>query len=228
MAILEIVKVSTRVEAYIEAIHKLEKKSGQAKTGELAENLNVTFGTITNTIQSLVKKGFVVRKPYQGAKLTEKGRRIALQVIRKHRLSECFMIDVLKMDWSNVYTSAVRFAHYLPDEVIKSLEKTLGHPRTCPHGNPIPTKCGGIFEEESEPLTELKLNESGIIVKITEEKIRTLQHLTKMGLTPGTLVKIEKKDFSKGLVKLSIQGKKRNLPKEIASIIMVKKEPKQE
>jgi len=223
MIVLEIVKVSPKMGAYIEAIYRLEKKTGLARTSDLAEDLNVALGTITNTMESLEKKGFVVRKLYRGVKLTERGRRIALDVIRKRRLSERFMTDVLKMDWSNVYKPAGRFAHYLPDEVIKPLEKALGHPQTCPHGNPIPTKCGGILEEESEPLTDLNLNERGIIVKITEEKPRTLRHLAKMGLVPGALVKVEKKDSSKVLIALKVQGIKHNLPKEIASIIGVKK-----
>lgn len=223
MAVLEIVKVSPKMGAYIEAIYRLEKKTGLARTGDLAEDLNVALGTITNTMESLEKKGFVVRRPYRGVRLTERGRRIALDVIRKRRLSERFMTDVLKMDWSNVYKPAGRFAHYLPDEIIKPLEKALRHPQTCPHGNPIPTKCGGILEEESEPLTDLNLNESGIIVKITEEKPRTLRHLAKMGLVPRTLVKVEKKDSSKVLIALKVQGIKHNLPKEIASMIWVKK-----
>ncbi len=209
--------------AYIEAIYRLEKKTGLARTSDLAEDLNVALGTITNTMESLEKKSLVVRRPYRGVRLTERGRRIALDVIRKRRLSERFMTDVLKMDWSSVYKPAGRSAHYLPDEIIKPLEKALGHPQTCPHGNPIPTKCGGILEEESEPLTDLNLNESGIIVKITEEKPRTLRHLAKMGLVPRALVKVEKKDSSKVLIALKVQGIKHNLPKEIASMIWVKK-----
>jgi len=223
MMVLEIVKVSPKMEAYIEAIYRLEKKTGLARTSDLAQDLSVALGTITNTIGSLEKKRFVVRKPYRGVRLTERGRRIALDVIRRRRLSERFMTDVLKMDWSNVYKPAGKFAHYLPDEIIKPLEKALRHPQTCPHGNPIPTKCGGILEEESEPLTDLNLNESGIIIKITEEKPRTLRHLAKMGLAPTALVKVEKKNSSKGLITLKVQGIKHNLPKEITSIIWVKK-----
>ena len=217
------VRVSHKVELYIEAIYRLEKKTGLARTSELAKDLNVALGTVTNTVESLEKKGFVVREPYRGVKLTEKGRRIALDVIRRRRLSERFMTDVLKMDWSNVYKPACRFAHYLPDEIIKPLEKALGHPQTCPHGNPIPTKCGGILEEKSEPLTGLNSNESGIVVKITEEKPRTLRPLAKIGLTPRVLVKVEKKDSSKGLITIKVHGIRHNLPEEIASVIWVKK-----
>jgi DtxR family Mn-dependent transcriptional regulator len=221
--VLEIVKVSPKMEAYIEAIYRLQKKTGLARTSDLAEDLSVALGTITNTIGSLEKKGFVVRKPYRGVRLTERGRRIALDVIRRHRLSERFMTDVLKVDWSHVYKPAGKFARYLPDEIVKPLEKVLGHPQTCPHGNPIPTKCGGIIEEESEPLTELNLNERGILVKISEEKPRVLRHLAEMGLVPRVLVKVERRDSSKGLITLEVQGIKHNLPKEIASIIWVKK-----
>ena len=97
MVVLEIVKASPKMEGYIEAIYRLEKKTGLARTGDLAEDLNVALGTITNTMERLEKKGFVVRRPYRGVRLTERGRRIALDVIRKRRLSERFMTDVLKM-----------------------------------------------------------------------------------------------------------------------------------
>ncbi len=216
-------EISSRVEEYLEAIHRLEEKKGVAKTSELAETLNVTFGTVTNTVENLEKQGLIVHVPYKGIKLTNKGRKIALSIIRKHRLSERLLTDILGMNWSKVHDAACRLEHSLTDDVLKHLERILGHPSTCPHGNPIPTKCGGIFEEKSEPLTNLVSGEKGIIVKVTEEKPEVLEYLEKLKLLPGTLIEVEEKAPFEGPITLKIAKTSVSIGYNIASIIYVKK-----
>lgn len=216
-------EVSPRVEEYLEAIHRLEEKFGVAKTSSLAEVLQVALGTVTNTVENLEKQGLIIHVPYKGIKLTEKGKKIALEVLRKHRLSERLLTDVLGVDWSKVHEVACKLEHSLPDEILKPLEKVLGHPRTCPHGNPIPTSCGGIFEEASEPLLNLKHGETGVIVKITEEKEEILEHLKKIGFLPGNIVKVEEKTPVDNLIKVRVGDTETYLSFRLASIVNVKK-----
>jgi len=187
--------VSSEAEEYLEAIYRLEKKTGSAKTMELARQLKVVPGSVTNTIERLERRDLVIHEPYRGVKLTEKGRKIALNVLRRHRLAERLLTDILHLDWSEAHEAACKLEHALPADVIKPLEKTLGHPKTCPHGNPIPTACGGIIEQKSEPLVNLSPKVSGIIVKIIEEKAEVLQHLATLGLKPGVCVEVEKKSI---------------------------------
>jgi len=189
----EEISVSNQAEEYLEAIYRLERKRGLARTMELARKLKVVPGSVTNTIESLERRGLVIHKPYKGVKLTEKGRRLASNVLRRHRLAERLLTDILHMDWSQVHEAACKLEHALSPEIIKPLEKALGHPKTCPHGNPIPTKCGGILEEKTESLSELDAKMSGVIFKIIEEKAEVLQQLTRLGLTPGENVEVEKK-----------------------------------
>ena len=219
----EEVTVSSKAEEYLETIYRLEKKTGSAKTMELVRQLKVVPGSITNTIAGLERRGLVTHEPYKGVKLTEKGRKLALNVLRRHRLAERLLTDILNMDWSEVHDAACKLEHAIPAEIIKPLEKTLGHPKTCPHGNPIPTACSGIIEEKSEPLVNLGPKESGIIIKITEEKADVLQHLATLGLTPGVCVEVEKKTSFDGPVTVKVGEASYTLDYKVASTINVKK-----
>lgn len=214
--------VSSQAEEYLEIIYRLEKKTGFAKTMELARQLKVVPGSITNTIESLERRGLVTREPYRGAKLTGKGRRLALDVLRRHRLAERLLTDVLRLGWSEAHDAACELEHAIAPNIIKPLERALGHPKTCPHGSPIPTACGGIIEEESVSLVKLSPKKCGIIVKIIEEKAEVLQHLAKLGLTPGVHVEVEKKAVSGGPISIKVREVSHTLDYDVASIINVR------
>ncbi len=215
--------VSSEAEEYLEAIYRLEEKTGFARTMELARQLKVVPGSVTNTIESLEKRGLVTHEPYKGVKLTEKGQQLALNVLRRHRLAERLLTEVLRIDWSRVHDPACRLEHAFATEVVRPLEKVLGHPSTCPHGNPIPSESGEVFEERSESLIRLEPNERGTIVKVTEEKREILKYLTTLGLAPGATIEMKEKDPSKGSIIVEVRGSSLILDREIASIICVKK-----
>jgi len=216
-------KISPSIEDYLENIYKLEEKESLARTKELAEKMHVSLGTITNTVEMLERQGLVVHRPYKGIKLTGEGRRLALDVVRRHRLAERLLTDILEMDWSRAHEPACRLEHGLTEEVIKPLGRILGHPKTCPHGNPIPTRRGGIIEEKSESLIDLKPKEHGTIVKITEEDRDLLQHLRSLGLVVGTSVKVEEKIPFDGSVVVKLNDVEHSLSSKAASAIWVKK-----
>lgn len=215
-------QVTAVVEEYLEAIYKLQEKSGAAKTSDLVDLLKVAPGTVTNTVERLEKEEYITHEPYKGVKLTEKGLKIAIQVVRRHRLSERLLTDILHMKWDKVHEAACKLEHGITDEIIKPLEKALRHPKTCPHGNPIPTKRGGIIEEKSQPLTKLNEKEQGILVKITEEKSDLLHYLNTLGLAPGAKIEILEKAPFDGPITLKVDGTSRALSPEMASIIQVR------
>lgn len=221
---MSIIEVSSTVEEYLETIYRLEEKIGSAKTSDLAKDLNVTFGTITNTIESMEKQGLITHKPYRGVKLTKKGREIALDVVRRHRLSERLLTDILRLDWSKAHDAACKLEHAISDkEIIGPLEEALGNPKTCPHGNPIPSESGKIVEEKSEPLTNLGLEEGGIVVKITDERPDMLRYLETLGFVPGAHVQIEKKAPFDGPLTVKVKSESYALGRNVASIICVRK-----
>lgn len=215
--------VSNQAEEYLEAIYRLESKVGFARTMELSRELGVVPGSITNTIENLERKGLVIHEPYKGVKLTDSGRTIASRILRRHRLAERLLTDFLQLDWSEVHNPACKLEHALTPEIIKPLEKALGHPKTCPHGNPIPTSCGGILEEETVALTELEPETSAVIAKITDEKPETLKQLTILKLTPGEPIEIEHKAASGGALTVRVRNESCTIGNDVASIIYVKK-----
>jgi len=216
-------EVTAVIEEYLEGIYRLQERSKVARTSEIVELLQVVPGTVTNTVERLEKEGYVTHEPYKGVRLTEKGRKIALHVIRRHRLSERLLTDILHVKWSEAHEAACRLEHSITGDLIKKLEKALGRPRTCPHGNPIPTKCGGIIEEKSQPLTALNEREQGTIVKITEEKSDLLRYLDTIGLVPGTPIEVMEKVPFNGPITLKVGGTSRALSRAVASIIKVKR-----
>jgi len=215
--------ISKESEEYLEAIYRLEQRDGSAKTMQLANELKVMPGSITNTIENLEKRRLVIHEPYKGVKLTEKGRKLALKILRRHRLAERLLTDILHLDWSKVHDEACKLEHNLSENIVKPLEKALGNPKTCPHGNPIPSEQGEMKEAKSELLTNLNLGESGIITKITEEKHDLLQYLATLGLVPGTSVKIEEKAPFNGPIIVKAVGASYALGRNVASVIWVKK-----
>jgi len=202
-------EITAAVEEYLEGIYRLQERSGEAaRTSDIVKLLQVAPGTVTNTVERLEREGLVTHVPYKGVKLTERGRKLAIDVIRRHRLSERLLTDILRVKWSEAHQIACKLEHSFTGDLVKKLEKALKHPKTCPHGNPIPTQCGGIIEEKSEPLTNLKPKEKSVLTKI---------------LLPGALLEVVEKAPFGGPITVKINGTKQALSFEMASIIYVKK-----
>jgi DtxR family Mn-dependent transcriptional regulator len=211
---------SYEAEEYVEAIYRLQKRSGVAKTTELAEELKVVPGSITNTIEHLEKHGLVEHEPYRGVKLTAKGERLALDILRRHRLAERLLTDVLGADWKDVHESACKLEHALTKQVTDLLERRLGNPKFCPHGNPIPTEEGEIEEIECCPLTEVSLSVPCIVAKITNGKQGKLLTLASKGIKPNAPITVIEKRRSH--LVLNVAGNKSTLSCNDASSVWVK------
>ena len=223
LMVKEALPISREAEEYLEVIYRLEERMGFAKTFELANRLKVVPGSVTNTVEGLERRGLIVHEPYRGVKLTDKGRRIALDVIRRHRLSERLLTDFLRLEWWEPHDAACGLEHAFTEEVMERLEKALGKPDACPHGNPIPRGYGEVLEEGCVPLINLKPREEGRVVKVTDERYEVLRYLNMLGLVPGAMVKVEEGPRSNGLIFVKVAGLSQPLGDDIASIIWVKK-----
>ncbi|MEM3437529.1 MAG: metal-dependent transcriptional regulator [Nitrososphaerales archaeon] len=211
-------------EEYLVLIYRLEEREEVAKTGGIAKEFKVALGTVTNTVANLEKKGFLIHKPYVGIKLTEKGRKIALEIIRKHRLSERLLTDVLKIPWSATHDIACKLEHIINGNVTEAIEKVLKYPKTCPHGNPVPDKCGKILKNECEPLTNLPVKSKGRIMRIVNENEKLLNYIADLGLLPGVEIEVEEKIPSGRYILVKVSGVIYSLGKEVSSSIYVKRE----
>lgn len=219
------------VEEYLETIYRLQEKQGAgAKTNDIVRTLKVVPGTVTNTIERLEREGYVSHEPYKGVRLTEKGRRIAAQVVRRHRLSERLLTDILHVGWGKAHEVACKIEHDIADEeVMGSIEKALGNPKTCPHGNPIPGKDGESINEGEKPgfslLSDLSATEGGTIVRVVNEDVEVLQYLSRLGLVPGAFVEILRKEPIGELVTLRLRNSATHIiSQRAASVIEVKVE----
>ncbi|MBS7608512.1 MAG: metal-dependent transcriptional regulator [Candidatus Bathyarchaeia archaeon] len=214
------VELSHEAEEYIEAIYKLQKRSGVARTKELAKELNVVPGSITNTIAHLEKHGLVEHTPYKGVRLTAEGEKLALNVIRRHRLAERLLTDLLEADWSIVHETACRLEHALTEDVLSLLERRLGYPKFCPHGNPIPRENGEVNDVECYPLTSMAANQTCIVIKLLDEKRETLLSLASKGIKPNVPIHIVKAEED-SLV-LCVAGEEWTINRKEAESIWVK------
>ena len=170
--------------------------------GALASALSVVPGTATSMIKSLADSGLVIHQPRHGVRLTAEGRRVALNVLRKHRLVETFLVNVLKMDWSKVHQEAEKLEHAISDDVLDRLDALLGYPQTDPHGDPIPSRLGTLSSHVYATLATCITDQPMRIVRVTEQSEEFLRFAEENGLQPGTAINVVDRNLAAGLVTL--------------------------
>jgi len=211
-----------RIEEYLESIFKLQQIQHPVTLTRLAEHLKLSMPSVSEMVKKLVNKG-LVGQTENGMCLTEKGNSIAKKVIRRHRLSERLLTDILGFKWDEVHEEACRLEHVISPQMEERIAESLGNPRTCPHGYPIPDTNGAITKEEVMPLSELKAYEEGIIVSVFEEDPKMLQYFSSLGLIPGAIVRLEEIAPPGSVLIVRISGSRHAIGKEVASKINVKK-----
>src|SRR3954465_7720722 len=177
---------SHAVEDYAKAIYMLETRANvPVSTTALAERLKVTPGSVSAMLRKLDELGLVTHQPYRGVRLTAAGRRVALEVIRHHRLLELFLAAVLDMPWDRVHKEAEVLEHVLPTELEEVIAEKLGNPTRDPHGDPIPTVDFVIEERETASLADLEKGMTGVFVRVSDSDPEMLRYLGERDVTPG-------------------------------------------
>lgn len=194
---------TSTVENYLKHVLLLSE-SGETlvSMGSLALALDVVPGTVTTMVKALADEGLVEHQPRHGVRLTPDGRRVALSVLRKHRLVETFLVNVLKMDWSKVHEEAEQLEHVISDEVLDRLDALLGHPDTDPHGDPIPTRQGKLKSQVYATLATCVAERPLRIVRILEQSEDFLRYAEQNGLLPGAALQVTDRNLMAGLVTL--------------------------
>jgi DtxR family Mn-dependent transcriptional regulator len=217
-----IAEVSNIVEEYLEAVLRLQEKSGSARTNELVKMMKVAPGTVTNTIERLEKELLLTHEPYKGVRLTQKGRSIALSVLRKHRLCERLLTDILDVEWHKAHDYACKLEHGVSDDLAAKIEKALKSPETCPHGNPIDTESRRHLSSKSKPLAESNVGQKVLVTKIVDEQSDVLQYLGTLGLRPGIALEVVEKVPFDGPITVKIHERAHALSRQMASLIHVR------
>ncbi|MDO8544825.1 MAG: metal-dependent transcriptional regulator [Opitutaceae bacterium] len=198
---------TSTVENYLKHVLLLSEGGDDlVSMGALATAMEVVPGTATTMVKAIAGEGLVEHQPRYGVKLTAKGRRLALNVLRKHRLIETFLVNVLKMDWSKVHEEAEQLEHAISDEVLDRLDALLGHPTTDPHGDPIPNRQGRLNSQVYATLATCALDIPLRVVRVTEQSAEFLQFVEQNGLLPGAGIRVADRNLTAGLVKLKKTG----------------------
>jgi DtxR family transcriptional regulator, Mn-dependent transcriptional regulator len=178
--------ISSAIEDYAKAIYALELRAGEAvTTNALAERLGVTPGSASGMVKRLAELGLVEHEPYRGVALTEDGRRVALEVIRHHRLLELYLVQSLGVPWDRVHEEAEVLEHVLSEELEELIAAKLGNPTHDPHGDPIPTRELTIEEEPTQSLQSLRAGVTGRFARVSDSDPEMLRFLADRGISPG-------------------------------------------
>ena len=193
--------------------------------GEVASALGVTPGTVTTMMKSLSDAGLVDYRPRSGVVLTDTGRREALDVLRRHRLVELFLVEVLKLDWAEVHEEAEVLEHAVSDRLLRHIDELLGHPTTDPHGDPIPAADGSIVHLDGPTLAEVPAASTVHLVRVKHGDAGFLGFLKGAGLIPGAAVDVVERDTDAGTVTVSVGGERRSLSFQVAERLRVEVMP---
>ena len=183
--------LSASIQDYAKAVYKLEARAGGAvSTNELAERLSVTPGSVSAMVRKLSDVGLVEHEPYRGVRLTDQGRRVALEVLRHHRLIELFLSEELGMSWDRVHAEAEVLEHVLSEDLEQLIAARLGDPAVDPHGDPIPTVGFEIDEPQTRSLSELTAGDRGRFVRVSDSDPEMLRYLAAQGIALGDRLEV--------------------------------------
>ncbi len=197
---------SSTVENYLKAVLV---RSGDGDTivttGVIAEALGVTAGTVTTMVKSIAAQGLLEYQPREGVRLTPAGRANALAVLRKHRLIEAFLVQVLKMDWKEVHEEAEALEHGISDRVLLRIDAILGHPASDPHGDPIPSAKHPLLDHaKSVTLATCEPQRAFRVKRILDQSAPFLEFIQRTGLKPGSRVRVRERNSASGVVRCEL------------------------
>jgi DtxR family Mn-dependent transcriptional regulator len=221
-----ITTVSSTTEDYLKHIFAAAERSGQdlVSLGELAQALGVTSGTVTTMMKHLADAGFVEYRPRTGVSLTDSGRLEALDVLRRHRLTELFLVEVLRLDWSHVHEEAEILEHAMSDRVLERIDELLGYPTVDPHGDPIPSPDGKMSDPVGRFLSEINDACEIEILRVEQGGHGFLDFLKSNGLTPGAHVRLLTSNPAAGTVTVEGRNNRTTLSMEAAGKIRVRQD----
>lgn len=206
----------------LKAVYRLSKNGADAHTGALAEALGVSPGTATATVKRLAERGLLDHKPYRGVELTITGRRAAVAAMRRHRIVERFLSDMLGYAWNEADRLAGAFEHELPQEVEDRLFVALDRPTSCPHGFPIPA-AQGTDVPELPPLYDLEPGDVAVVAVPGSTDPQIVEFLDTLGLRPGVQVEVREKHPFDGPIVVNVDGADRTVGEKVARQIFVRK-----
>ncbi len=216
--------VSPAMQEYLAEAYRLayyQDGNRYISTSALAEALNVSAPAVTRMVQRLKDAGYLEHEPYRGICLTPAGEREALLSIRRHRLVERFLVDVMRFGWHEVHDDADALGAYVSDVVVERMAQLAGNPRRCPHGEPIPTADGVMPRVNDFPLNQAQPGSDLVISRVNTHDADKLQYLDSLGLRPGTAFRLVERAPFHGPLELWVEDDVRVIGHELAGVLRV-------
>jgi len=211
--------LSQSVEEYLEAIHRLSRAPGGVSTTGLAQQVGVTPASVTGMLRRMSEMGLIAYRKYRDISLTARGQRRARDIIRRHRLAERLLTDVLGVPLEQAHDEACRLEHAFSPNLVTRISDTLGDPEACPHGHPIDAAA----EDPSVPLSEAALNTALVIARLDEESPEVVRYLVERNLLPGARVRVKLREPLGESVVVEVAGKTHTLGPRLAATVRVRK-----
>jgi DtxR family Mn-dependent transcriptional regulator len=209
-------------EDYIKAAYALETAGGLVTTSAVAARLHIANGSVSAMLKKLSREGLLHYKPYRGVTLTAAGRRMALKIVRRHRLWEVFLAERLGFPWDAVHDEAERLEHVTSDELERKLDESLGYPSADPHGDPIPSAAGFVRRRASRTLAACSQGERVRIVRVSDGAPSLLRHAAKLGLALDARITVKQLMNFDGSMVVKVGPHDRFISRQVAEAIFVK------
>jgi len=215
-------------EDYLKAIYMLNKREPKVTNSLLAKHLKVTPTSATNMVKKLGELDLVEHERYQGMALTAAGERVALEVLRHHRLLELYLHEKLNLSWDQVHIEAEKLEHVISEELEDAIAAALGHPTIDPHGDPIPTKDGYVEQLPGIPLSSAELGNGYQLVRVMIQDKEWLDYLTEIGLSLSSQLNLVERAPFDGPLLIEVGGKNHALSPDVAKLLIVIKSDESE
>ena len=214
---------SSTVENYLRHIYLalIDNPSMRLSMGQLASLMEVVPGTATAMVKTLAEAGLVDYEPYAGVSLTKQGEVLAIHMVRRHRLLELFLVEVLALDWNQVHEEADKLEHAVSDRIIERIDQMLGYPELDPHGDPIPKPDGQLGSPPGTDLTQYAAGATVTLVRVADQDPAFLTFLRENNLSPQSQLTVIERDSGAGTFRLRVGGQVVTLSREVASKLLV-------
>jgi DtxR family Mn-dependent transcriptional regulator len=214
---------SLTIENYVKAIYQIAARQDvqSAATGQLAEALAVSPGTVTSMLKTLSESGLAEYVPYEGARLTDAGCTLALRVLRRHRLIELFLVRTLQLSWDEVHEEAENMEHAVSDLLVDRIDAFLGHPATDPHGDPIPKADGTVAGSTGGCLSQARVGSRFRVVRVIDQSPEFLRYLTETGLRLDATGAVIANREESGTITVEVAGHQTTLAHNVAARLLV-------
>ena len=196
--------LSGPVEDYLKTIYDLERGEQAATTNEIALRLDISPASVSGMVRRLADQGLITHEPYRGVRLTEDGRRAALRTLRRHRILECYLTEVLGYPWDRVHDEAEQLEHAASEELIERMATALGDPSHDPHGAPIPSREGEVDETALRSLADTPVGERVRVRQVMDKDAERLRYLAELGIRPGAMLRIHERAPFEGPITLAV------------------------